>query len=161
MTDAEAGLPQSFVVECPACRAALAVPSGLPFRAARCPLCSGEFLIPRAEVSPVRDPPPPAGLSAPPPARPSQSPSFSLPEPPAGFEPPAPLPDAPAGRTTELDFQEPVKTLETAAGPLELRRLSPEEKHVRRTRRSLFMLCGGAMILFLIVLLLGRDKRRR
>ena len=161
MTAAEAGVPASVVVECPGCHAPLTVRSDLPFRAARCPLCSGEFLIPKAEAAVVRSPPPPAGLATPPPPRRDETPSFSLPEPPAGSQAPAPPPAAPARPRTELDFEEPVKTIETAAGTVTLRRLSPEEKQARRTRRNLIMLCGGATILFLIVLLLGRDKKRR
>jgi hypothetical protein len=161
MSHVEGGLPASFVVECPECRAPLAVRSDLPFRAARCPLCSGEFLIPKPEAPPVQSPPAPTGMSAPPPPRQHEVPSFSMPEPPAGSQSPAPLPATPARRTAELDFQEPVATIETAAGRVPLRRMSPEEKQARRTRRNLIMLCGGATILFLIVLLLGRDKKRR
>lgn len=168
MTEALAGLPADIVVECPACRAAIAVRGDLPHRAARCPLCGGAFLIPMPRLPTVTGQRAPreetlAGMER---GRPDETPSFSLPEPPG--DPPAADPPTTTGSAEaaprprgELEFQEPVKTIETRAGVVRLRRLSPEEKHARRTRRNLVMLCGGATILFLLVFFLGRGTRRR
>jgi hypothetical protein len=117
----------------------------MPFRAARCPLCGGEFLIPRPRGDEAAAVPAPA---TPPHStenlRSDEPPSFSLP-PPRG----------------DLKFAEPAKTIATADGPKTLRRLSPEEKQARRARRNMIMLAGGATILFVIVYLLRGEPPRR
>jgi len=149
MADAVSDLPASMVVECPGCRGAVATRGDMPFRAARCPLCGGEFLLPRlrgdeaAVPAPVTTPRSADDLSAQD-LRSDEPPSFSLPEP-----------------RGELDFEEPVKTIETAEGIKTLRRLSPEEKHARRARRNMIMLAGGATILFVLVYLLRGEQPRR
>jgi hypothetical protein len=166
--------PPSLVVECPECRGAIAVRGDLTYRVARCPLCAAEFLIPKPRRSGVPDTPTPhmgpaaarsdspADLVAVPrpdpadesPPEPAGASLFSLPE--LAEEPP-PSHGQPAG---ELAFREPEKTIETPEGTLRLRRLSPEERHARRTRRNVIMLCGGATILFFIVFLF-RDKNKK
>lgn len=62
-------------------------------------------------------------------------------------------PEAPRG---ELEFREPVRSITVGDATIELRRLSPEEKQARRTRRNLLILVVGAAILFALVLALGR-----
>lgn len=168
MTEAMGGLPVDIVVECPACRAAIAVRGDLPHRAARCPLCSGDFLIPSPRLSEMADRRAPRADTMPDlgDVRSDEPPSFTLPEPPASpaaSDPRTTLPPPEAGERPQGDlaFQEPEKTIETPAGRVRIRRLSPEERHARRTRRNVVMLCGGATILFLIVFFLGRDKKRR
>jgi hypothetical protein len=145
MAEAVSDLPASMVVECPGCRGAVATRSDMPFRAARCPLCGGEFLIPRPRGDEAAAVPAPA---TPPHStenlRSDEPPSFSLP-PPRG----------------DLKFAEPAKTIATADGPKTLRRLSPEEKQARRARRNMIMLAGGATILFVIVYLLRGEPPRR
>jgi hypothetical protein len=51
----------------------------------------------------------------------------------------------------------------SGADAIELRRLTPEEKHARRVRRNLIMLLCGSAILIVITFLFGRSsgKRRR
>lgn len=147
MAEAVSDLPASMVVECPGCRGAVATRSDIPFRAARCPLCGGEFLIPRprgdeAAAVPVTVPSTP--LRSPEDLGSDASPSFSLPKP-----------------RGDLEFAEPAKTIETAEGPKILRRLSPEEKQARRARRNMIMLAGGATLLFVIVYLLRGEPPRR
>jgi len=61
-----------------------------------------------------------------------------------------------------LQFQEPVRTVGSGDQVITLRRLTPEEKAVRRTRRNLIMMLTGVSILMAIVLVFGtkRSKRR-
>jgi len=76
-------------------------------------------------------------------------------------QPPAasPAADAPAA---ELQFQEPVRTVVSGDQVITLRRLTPEEKALRRTRRNVVTMLAGVSILMAIVLLFGtkRPKRR-
>jgi hypothetical protein len=149
MAEAVSDLPASMVVECPGCCGAVATRSDIPFRAARCPLCGGEFLIPRprgdeAAAVPAPAPVPSTPLGSPEDLGSDEPPSFSRPQP-----------------RGDLEFAEPAKTIETAEGPKMLRRLSPEEKQARRARRNMIMLAGGAMILFVLVYLLRGEPPRR
>jgi hypothetical protein len=68
-------------------------------------------------------------------------------------------PNAPAA---ELQFQEPVRTVVSGDQVITLRRLTSEEKALRRTRRNIVMMLCGVSILMAIVLLFGtkRPKRR-
>lgn len=144
-----AGLPTEplLAVACPSCHGALAVAAGLAGGAARCPLCTGGFLVPRPE-------PVPAAM---PTAR-------EMPvEPAAGFAPFSAQPSAAAPQPRgEWEFQEPVKTIGSGDAVIELHRLTPREKAARRARRNLIMLLLGVSILMAIVLIFGtkRDKRR-
>lgn len=71
----------------------------------------------------------------------------------------APLEQPPQPRS-ELEFAEPVPaTIAGAEGVIELRRLKPEEKAARRSRRNAIMLLTGVSILMTIVLLLGTKKK--
>lgn len=58
----------------------------------------------------------------------------------------------------ELEFHEPVTTLDCGDRVIELRRLTPEEKAARRARRNLIMLLAGVSILMTIVLVFGRKR---
>jgi hypothetical protein len=62
----------------------------------------------------------------------------------------------------ELQFQDPVRTVGSGDQVIALRRLTPEEKAVRRARRNLIMMLTGVSILMAIVFSLGtkRPKRR-
>ena len=53
----------------------------------------------------------------------------------------------------ELLFQEPVRTVRYGDTVVEIRRLSPEERRIRRFRRNLLMIIVGVSILLAIVLL--------
>ena len=70
-----------------------------------------------------------------------------------------PPPQAPV---KELQFQDPVRTVGSGDQVIALRRLTPEEKAVRRARRNLIMMLTGVSILMAIVFSLGtkRPKRR-
>jgi hypothetical protein len=69
---------------------------------------------------------------------------------------------APKAPAAELQFQEPVRTVVSGDQVITLRRLTPEEKALRRTRRNIVMMLCGVSILMAIVLLFGtkRSKRR-
>lgn len=70
-----------------------------------------------------------------------------------GGSAPAAAADAPRG---ELEFREPVRSITVGDSTIELRRLSPEEKRVRRARRNILILIVGAAMLVALVLALGR-----
>ncbi len=129
-----------LAVACPTCFGAIAVGSELLGRPAECPLCGQGFLLPVAGVADAPQQP-----SA---ASPAASPAAD-----------APAANAPAA---ELQFQEPVRTVVSRDQVITLRRLTSEEKALRRTRRNLVMMLGGVSILMAIVLLFGtkRPKRR-
>jgi hypothetical protein len=79
--------------------------------------------------------------------------------------PPEYAPDelqAPTAPAAELQFQEPVRTVVSGDQVITLRRLTSEEKALRRTRRNVVMMLAGVSILMAIVLLFGtkRPKRR-
>jgi hypothetical protein len=57
-----------------------------------------------------------------------------------------------------MRFRDPVVTVGSGENVVELRRLSPEEKARRRTRRNVIMLLTGLSILMAIVLTLGRAR---
>ena len=61
-----------------------------------------------------------------------------------------------------LQFQEPVRTVGSGDQMITLRRLTPEERAVRRARRNMIMMLTGVSILMAIVLVFGtkRSKRR-
>ena len=67
----------------------------------------------------------------------------------------------PAARHRDLEFREPVSTLETEEGLVELRRLTDEEKRLRRSRRNIVMLLVGTTILIALTALLGRDSKKK
>ena len=79
-----------------------------------------------------------------------------------------PTPESPAAERepqsaprTELRFQEPVRTVGSGDHVITLRRLTPEEKAVRRGRRNLIMMVTGVSILMAIVFLLGTKRTKR
>lgn len=160
-------------IACPVCFGAVAAGPDLLGRAAECPLCGSGFRVPKASADD-----PPARLSAPaedgastpqrrrrkrgsetrsssPPGWPEPAerrPTFPY-DPPLATEPEQPAP------STELQFQEPVRTIVSGDRVVTLHRLSPKEKSVRRARRNVIMLLTGVSILMAIVLLLGRKRR--
>lgn len=169
----------SFAVECPACRAAIGVTRDLVGRAAGCPECHEAFLVPPAALAAATSPDfeLPRGLDRP--RRPAgrRKPTATRAEPrpkpraePVVFvEPPVPStrrrPQAaaiadPATSVAEaidpvLVFREPTRTIRTGTVEIELMRLSPEARVLRRTRRNLAMLVVGAAILVALAILLG------
>lgn len=58
-----------------------------------------------------------------------------------------------------LAFRDPVKTVRSGGAEIELRRLTPEERRVRRARRNLLFLVVGAALLVALVMLLGQRGR--
>ena len=162
-----------LAVACPTCFGAVAVGSELLGHPAECPLCGQGFLLPVAGVAdaprqpPVSSPPAdaPATLRQPrprkqrhaPPQEPAANEVASLPLEHVSAESQAP--NAPAA---ELQFQEPVRTVVSGDQVITLRRLTSEEKALRRTRRNIVMMLCGVSILMAIVLLFGtkRPKRR-
>jgi len=126
-----------LAVACPSCHAALAVASDLVGAAARCPLCAKGFRVPTPDAQPPLPAAPRTGLDA------------VVPD----------LAPAPQPADRGMQFAEPVKTIATADGVIELRRLTPEERAARRARRNLIMLLAGVGILIAIVLILGTKGR--
>jgi hypothetical protein len=130
-----------LAVACPRCHAALAVGSDLIGATARCPQCGKAFLVPEPEPDRPAEPPARSGLDA--------------------LVPDLPAADAVASANPELQFAEPVEEIETARGVIQLRRLTPQERAARRSRRNLLMLLGGISILTGIVLSFSRRSSRR
>jgi hypothetical protein len=130
-----------LAVACPTCFGAIAAGSELLGHPAECPLCGQGFLLPVAGVADAPRQPPAASPAA-------ASPAAD-----------APAADAPAA---ELQFQEPVRTVVSGDQVITLRRLTSEEKALRRTRRNIVMMLAGVSILMAIVRLFGtkRPKRR-
>ena len=161
-----------LALACPTCFGAMAVGTDLLGKAAECPLCGCGFRVPLTGIADTPSRPAVAASAASPaaeqPARPRHhhretTPNAPLPKP-AG--PPAtettfdePPPQAPV---KELQFQDPVRTVGSGDQVIALRRLTPAEKAVRRTRRNLIMMLTGVSILMAIVFSLGtkRPKRR-
>ena len=161
-------------VACPTCFGAIAVGAELLGQAAECPLCGHGFRVPLPGIVDVPWQPASAGPAA---GSPSAEPSprrrkrrrETAPTPPphepaghSGPEDSSAEPQPRAASETELQFQEPVRTVGRGDQMITLRRLTPEEKAVRRARRNLIMMMTGLSILMAIVLLLGtrRPKRR-
>jgi hypothetical protein len=161
-----------LALACPTCFGAMAVGTDLLGKAAECPLCGCGFRVPLTGIADTPSQPAAAISAASPaaeqPARPRhhhrQATQNATPPKPAG--PPAiektfnePPPQAPV---KELQFQDPVRTVGSGDQVIALRRLTPEEKAVRRARRNLIMMLTGVSILMAIVFSLGtkRPKRR-
>jgi hypothetical protein len=170
-----------LAVACPTCFGAIAVGTDQFGQAAECPLCGCGFRVPvsaiadtshqpalaasaasppraepqarprkhRRELTPETPPPKPASQSAPQDRQPAPEDPFVEPQPQA-----APVPG--------LQFQEPVRTVGSGDQMITLRRLTPEERAVRRARRNMIMMLTGVSILMAIVLVFGtkRPKRR-
>ncbi len=161
-----------LALACPTCFGAIAVGTDLLGQAAECPLCGCGFRVPLTGTADM--PPQPVVAASPaspktePPARQRQQRREATPNapPPKPAGSPAtenafdePSPQAPV---KELQFQDPVRTVGSGDQVITLRRLTPEEKAVRRTRRNLIMMLTGVSILMAIVFSLGtkRPKRR-
>jgi len=169
-----------LAVACPTCFGAIAVGADQLGQAAECPLCGCGFRVP---VSAIADTPQQPALAASaastpaaePPARPRKHRGESTPKPtpPKPASQPAPedrqpAPEAPfaqpqpqAAPVAGLQFQEPVRTVGSGDQVITLRRLTPEEKAVRRTRRNLIMMLTGVSILMAIVLVFGTKRSKR
>jgi len=145
--------PELFAIACPRCAAALAVGDDLVGAVARCPVCQSSFLVPEPELPPSRSAPQATPDGA---AIPAADPIWREMAPTL-----ADAADQPAERHRELEFREPVSTLETEAGAVELRRLSDEEKRLRRGRRNIVMLLVGTTILIAMTSLLGREPTKK
>ncbi len=145
--------PELFAVACPQCAAALAVSDDLVGTVAGCPVCQASFLVPEPELPP----PPPA------PQAPVANASPAVADP-VWREMAPTLAEAaaqPVERNRDLEFREPVSTLETETGAVELRRLSAEEKQLRRSRRNIVMLLVGTTILIVLTAILGREPTKK
>jgi len=162
-----------LAVACPTCFGAIAVGSELLGHPAECPLCGQGFLLPLAGVADAPRQPPAASPTADAPA-PLREPHprkqrRASPQEPVANDVANPPPDhapeesqAPKAPAAELQFQEPVRTVVSGDQVITLRRLTPEEKALRRTRRNVVTMLAGVSILMAIVLLFGtkRPKRR-
>ncbi|MCE9632184.1 MAG: hypothetical protein K8S94_15895 [Planctomycetia bacterium] len=139
-----------FVIACPTCFGHVAASAGMAGQPACCPLCAASFVVPVPQAAP---PPPPR-------ARPTPQPvaieAAATPQ-----EEPQPTPLEAATPPTELQFQEPVKTVGSGANTIELRRLTDEERRIRRGRRNILLLLVGAAILMIIVMIFGTPRRKR
>ena len=174
-----------LAVACPTCFGAIAVGTDVLGQAAECPLCGRGFRVPLPGVADAprqpsqttaaagavgtttqpadqsrqqrRDTVSGASPEAPfmQPAAESTAPESTAPESPAAEPAPQAAPRA------ELQFQEPVRTVGSGDQVITLRRLTPEEKAVRRGRRNLIMMVSGVSILMAIVLLLGTKRTKR
>lgn len=60
----------------------------------------------------------------------------------------------------DFHFRDPVKTVGRGPATIELRRLTDEERRIRRARRSVLFLLVGAAILIALALALGTPPRR-
>lgn len=98
--------------------------------------------VPAAEAATVSDANPAPALSATVP--PGQKPIF-----------PAPAVGGAAPAHPDLQFREPVITVGGNGHGKELRRLSPEERRVRRGRRNIVMLLVGVAVLLVVVLVIS------
>lgn len=176
--------PAPFAVECPSCRAHVAVTRDLVHRAVGCPSCRAAFVVPQVDED-LPDPADAPHLDAvadtaaraalgqadqPPGSRAFDEPLvFTAPPPPSGRRCPAEPPDIgafggspqPAATVPPngLDFREPVKTVRSGGVEIELRRLSAEEKRRRRGLRNLLLLVVGAASLVALAVILGAGRR--
>ena len=160
-------------VACPTCFGAIAVGAELLGQPAECPLCGSGFRVPVAGVADAPRQPPAPSPTPDAPATQRES-SARKQRRAAPQEPTAPAPVGPPPQDSlaepqpssapapELQFQEPVRTVISGDQVITLRRLTPEEKAARRTRRNIVMMLAGVSILMAIVLLFGtkRPKRR-
>lgn len=73
--------------------------------------------------------------------------------------PPADDLAAPAPLDGTLAFRDPVKTIRSGSTEIEIRRLTPEEKRLRQSRRNLLILLVGAALLVALVVVLGSRSR--
>jgi hypothetical protein len=149
-----------LAVACPTCFGAVAVGAELFGLAADCPLCGQGFLVPTkaAAVSAASSAAPSASSAAPSaehagPLAGASVPDGTLAEHATAAEDAAVAPDL-----VPMRFRDPVVTVGSGENVVELRRLSPEEKARRRTRRNVIMLLTGLSILMAIVLTLGRAR---
>jgi len=148
---------------CPTCRTAFLVPD--------VPSPPPPQVAPAPVETPVEPAPPPAVTASSEPVVFSEPPlpSTRLRVAPPAAEPPVPydangaerdeaLAPAPADTSSEpapvdpaIAFREPVKTILHGDQVLELRRLTPEERRLRRARRNLLILVIGAALLVALV----------
>ena len=156
--------PEFFAVACPKCAAALAVSDDLVGDLAVCPICDGRFLVPESELPPPPPPPPAVRDAAATGDSAATQGSTAAAEDPAWQQMATTLTESvaqPAERHRDMEFREPALTVETEEGTHEIRRLTDEEKRIRRSRRNLMMLLAGTVILIVITTLLGRDKPKK
>jgi hypothetical protein len=141
----------SFVIACPACHGQLAAAASLMGTPACCPLCAAAFLVPEPRLAEVvRRPPLPA-------AEPKPEPVVSVVHQPHSNEGGDAAPQALPG----LALREPVRMLGRGADAIELKRLSDEERRIRRGRRTIILLVVGVALLAALVMLLSLPAGRR
>jgi type IV secretory pathway VirB10-like protein len=108
-------------------------------------------------------PPTPPVAEAAPDAPPQET--FNLPDAVTAAPAQAPVFPAPAAGGAvpahpQLQFREPVLSVGRRGHEKELRRLSPEERRVRRGRRNIVMLLVGVAVLLVLVLVISMQGRR-
>jgi len=147
LSSAAASAPEPLAtVACPACLSAVVVSADLFGRAAECPVCGSGFRVPLPGVFEASQ-----EQTQRPVLEPEQEPE---PEPELSSNSELKVP-------IELRLNEQVRTVGSGDNVIELRRLTPEEKAARRTRRSVIMMCAGVSLLMAIVLLLGTKPSKR
>jgi hypothetical protein len=186
MTDHHrASLPPDalFVIACPTCFGHVAAPAGMAGRPGCCPLCASAFEVPEPRLNVAPTPPAPAREIAPePPPQPAPAAEPAAPAAsPAAVVEPEPVPAAaaeaqpaatfssePVAEPTAspvdasgFQFREPVKVVGRGPTAIQLRRLTDEERRVRRGRRNIIFLLVGAALLIVLTLVLGTPRRRR
>ncbi|MFM8890394.1 MAG: hypothetical protein ACKOTB_02015 [Planctomycetia bacterium] len=169
-----------LAVACPTCFGMIAVGEELFGEPADCPVCGSGFRVPRQTVSahPKRPSDPRPADSQPrgsadgaanrrsrreSPRRESTpaAPSSQTGSTPLAGSPAAPEAVADSAPGGDYQFREPVRTVGVGDEAVELRRLSPEEKARRRSRRTFIIMLAGVSILLSIVLTLGRKRPKR
>ena len=121
----------SFVIACPACLGQLAAAASLMGTPACCPLCAAAFLVPEPRLAELVR------------------------------RPPLPVGDAAPQALPGFALREPVRMLGRGADAIELKRLSDEERRIRRGRRTIILLVVGVALLAALVMLLGLPAGRR
>jgi hypothetical protein len=59
-----------------------------------------------------------------------------------------------------LVFRDPVRTIGDGSSTVELRRLTDEERRVRRARRNIFLLVAGGAVLIMLTVAFGYRPAR-
>ena len=120
-----------FVIACPTCFGHMAASAGMAGQPACCPLCAAAFLVPEPRLAELVR------------------------------RPPLPVGDAAPQALPGFALREPVRMLGRGADAIELKRLSDEERRIRRGRRTIILLVVGVALLAALVMLLGLPAGRR
>lgn len=133
-----------FVIACPTCQGRIAALVACAGRVGCCPLCAATLVVPVAEATA-----PSIATSAL--AAAAVATRVVVPDEAFAGVTTTPTP-RPSAIDPALTFQEPVKSVAGGDRPVQLRRLTDEERRVRRARRNLvLLLLGGTLLIALTV----------